>query len=96
MRNIADLKKEMEEAFGQELTLRQLWALVKFAKHVRLRARNNAAFNNFANAMFPYASFRQVTKQRPSRYNPGVMESYPGLSITVKGETSESGEEGEE
>lgn len=86
----------MEEAFGTSLNARQLWALTKFAKHVRLRCRNNSAFNNFANAMFgPHAQFRQVNKQRPSRTFPGQMETYPGLLITVNGvaDTSDDSED---
>ena len=85
----------MAENFGAELTAKQLWALTKFAKNVRLRCRNNTAFNNFMNRTFPHATFRQVTKSRPSRYNPAVMESYPGLEITVKGETVQGEEDAE-
>lgn len=80
----------MEEAFGSTLTPKQLWALTKFAKHVRLRARNNAAFNNFANAMFPYARFQQVQKTRQSRSNPSMTETYPGLKISVGSESVET------
>lgn len=95
MRNVSSLKEEFEAAFGASLNPRQLWALTKFAKHVRLRARNNTAFNNFCNAMFTNATFRTVNKQRPSRYNPAVMETYPGLQITVAGATVE-GEDSED
>ncbi len=92
-----DFKKIMSEAFGEELTGPQLWALTKFAKNVRLRCRNNAAFNNFMNATFPHASFRQVNKTRPSRIYPGQTESYPGLQISIKGiEAPANEEEGEE
>lgn len=93
-----DFQKVMADAFGTELTGEQLWALTKFAKNVRLRCRNNAAFNNFMNATFPHARFQQVTKQRPSRYNPSIMESYPGLQISIKGEIASTGKdtEGEE
>jgi len=82
MRNVSDLKKEFEEQFGTTLTVRQLWALVKLSKHVRLRCRNNAAFNNFMSAMFPQASFRQVTKTRTS--GPYVGQTYPGLEIAIR------------
>lgn len=84
MRDISQLKKRIEEAFGTELTAQQLWALTLFAKHVRLRARNNAAFNNFCNAMFPHARFRQVQKSKPDRFDPSKMYHYEGLQITVK------------
>jgi hypothetical protein len=63
-----------QELFGQ-LTTRQLWLLTKFAKHVRLRCRSNAAFNNYMNSMFPYASFKQVTKTKEDG------SSYEGLTI---------------
>jgi hypothetical protein len=86
MKNIETLKKEFEDQFGTSLNARQLWALVKFAKHVRLRCRNNAAFNNFCNAFFNNARFSQVTKQRPNRYNPSQLENYPGLQISVAGQ----------
>lgn len=89
MANYTDFKKLMAENFG-ELNSQQLWALVKFAKNVRLRCRNNTAFNNFCNQTFPNATFRTVNKQRPSRTIPGaihppLMETYPGLEIIVKG-----------
>lgn len=74
------LLKEFAENFG-ELTPRQLWTLVKFAKHIRLRARNNTAFNATAGRIFPYAKFRTVSK---TRENYGRIETYPGLEITVK------------
>jgi hypothetical protein len=80
------IKQDLEAAFGKNLTAQQLWALTKFAKNVRLRCRNNAAFNNMMGRVFPHASFREVTKQRPSWKNPGTMESYPGLQITVNGQ----------
>lgn len=70
------LKEELNEVFG-ELTARQLWVLTKFAKRVRTYARSNAAFNNLANRMFPYAKFSQVNKQRKD----GTV--YPGLSIAI-------------
>ena len=96
MRNISDLKAEFEKEFGTSLTVRQLWVLVKLAKWVRLRCRNNSAFNNFMNAMFsPHARFCTVNKQRPSRYNSSVMETYPGLQIFVNGEAADA-DDGEE
>lgn len=95
MANRTDFKQVMTENFGSELTAKQLWALTKFAKNVRLRCRNNTAFNNFMNQTFPHASFRTVNKSRPNRYNPAQIETYPGLEITVKGET-QSEDEGEE
>lgn len=85
----ANFKEIMAEHFGAELSSEQLWALVKFAKNVRLRCRSNAAFNNFMNATFPYATFRQVQKSRPSRINPAIQESYEGLQITIKGKIAE-------
>ena len=81
MNNIAQLKKEVEEAFGSQLTVQQLWTLAKYAKHVRFRCRNNAAFNNFNNQMFPHARFQQVPKSREKN---GVIERYEGLQITVR------------
>ena len=83
------VKQEIETNFGANLTPKQLWALVKFAKHVRLRCRNNNAFNNFANRVFPYAKFEQVNKTRKDG------TSYPGLRIRV-GENVTDNEESEE
>lgn len=72
------MQKEFEENFGK-LTGKQLWVLIKFAKQVRLRCRNNTAFNNFCNMNFPHARFKQITKTGPKG-------TYEGLSITVDGE----------
>lgn len=69
----------MRELFG-ELTTQQLWGLVKFAKHVRLRCRNNSAFNNYMNRMFPYAIFKEVTKVARNG------DKYQGLSINSEEE----------
>lgn len=97
MDRVTKLREEFEKEFGKDLTPRQLWVLVKFAKHVRLRCRNNAAFNNFANQLFPNARFQQVTKTHPEgTYRRGVNvsgQSYPGLKITVKDQSVESGDE---
>lgn len=87
MKNLPQFRKDFEEAFGPKLTVRQLWLLTKMAKNVRLRCRNNTAFNNFMNALFgPHAQFRTVTKTRTSRVT-GQLENYPGLSITAAGVT---------
>lgn len=80
-----DFKGEFLELFG-ELSLEKLWLLVKFSKNIRLRCRNNTAFNNFMNATFPYASFRQIEKQRPDG------TTYPGLKIIVDQVESEEEE----
>lgn len=58
-----------------KLTGEQLWWLVKFAKHVRGRCRNNSAFNNYMNRNFN-ASFREVQKEFNGR-------TYTGLKIIV-------------
>ena len=92
---MTDFKQMMAENFGNELTAKQLWALTLFAKNVRLRCRNNTAFNNFMGRTFPHATFRQVNKTRPSRHNPTITETYPGLEISVKGEAV-SADESEE
>jgi hypothetical protein len=88
-----DFKSLIEENFGK-LNGQQLWALVKLSKNVRLRCRNNTAFNNFMNQTFPYARFQQVNKTRKNRYT-GAEETYPGLQITVNQEVVNA-EEGEE
>lgn len=75
-------KKEFEEAFGfpiSEVTERQAWFLTKFAKHCRLRCRNNSAFNNYMNRNFPGLHFGQETKQ-----NTFTDKEYEGLVIRKK------------
>ena len=75
------LASEFEEAFGvsvKSLTPRQAWWLTKFAKHVRLRCRNNSAFNNYMNRNFTGLDFKEVTKHRADG------STYPGLVITDK------------
>lgn len=78
-------KELIKENFG-ELNDRQLWALARFAKMVRLRCKSNAAFNNKMNTVFPYATFRQIEKTRPKRFHAGETETYLGLQITLKGQ----------
>lgn len=80
---VKELKESIEKAFHEPLNASQLWALVKLSKHVRLRARNNSAFNNLFNSLFPYARFRQIQKTKANG------EKYEGLSITVAGQTHE-------
>lgn len=86
MADISKLKQAVERDFPN-LSPSQLWTIVKIAKWIRLRARNNSAFNNVMNQLFPYANFRQVTKQKPDG------STYPGLQITVNGVTEEGEEE---
>lgn len=74
------LKEELATEFP-DLTLRQLWIICKLAKRVRTRARNNIAFNNMLNRLFPDFGFSQVTKT-----NPRDGSKYPGLSILDKRE----------
>ncbi len=72
-----------EKAFGvkaEDFSIEQLWCLTKFAKHVRLRCRNNTAFNNYMNGIFRTARFETVQKEFQGRV-------YPGLQITAKGKT---------
>lgn len=85
--NEQKIKEALEAAFGTNLTAQQLWALTRFAKNVRLRCRNNSAFNNMMSRVFPHATFRQVTKHRLDG------SIYPGLQITVAGQTAEGEDE---
>jgi hypothetical protein len=88
---VTQLKKEIEQSFGTHFTSDQMWTLVKLCKHVRMRCRNNAAFNNFFNAAFPNFRFAQVTKKRQDG------STYPGLRITnLAGEEVIGGEDEEE
>lgn len=73
---------EIEKILGV-LTLEQLWAITKISKHVRLRARNNSAFNNYMNRIFPYAKFATVSKTRADG------SVYPGLRIETAQEAKE-------
>ena len=82
-----ELGQQLEEAFGGPLTAKQLWAITVFAKHVRLRARNNSAFNNLCNGAFKNARFRQVTKTRKDG------STYPGLEIIVDNDVVSGDEE---
>ena len=57
-----NLRSEFEECFGpmKDMTERQMWFLIKFAKHVRGRCRNNAALRNYLKSEFPVFSFSVV------------------------------------
>ena len=85
----SQVAKEFEDAFGQSmtnLTVRQMWWLVKLIKHCRQRCRNNAALNNYLNRNFEHLKFQQVTKERQDG------STYPGLQIT-DGQETFTGEE---
>lgn len=88
MKDITQLKSKIEKYIGDKLTVDQLWCLVLLSKHVRLRCRNNVAFNNFMNSMFPYARFRVVQKTKINKYT-GKEEKYDGLRIDVENQQSE-------
>lgn len=93
MADHSQVKERIEAAFGTELTTQQLWALVRLAKHVRKYARSNAAFNNMANVVFPYAKFKQITVENP-KFNPNMpiskwnSKTYEKLTIEVKGQST--------
>lgn len=78
-----EIYNEWEDAFGSRPTVAQLWVVVKLCKNVRLRCRNNTAFNNFFNRVFLLNSFKQVDKKR------GDGTTYPGLEITDIGESND-------
>lgn len=84
MADVNKLKQEITENL-KGLTPRQMWTIVKLCKWVRLRARNNSAFNNLFNNLFREQgfNFREVTKQKPNG------ERYPGLQITYDGRVEE-------
>ena len=73
-----ELASEFHEVLGKPITSvdkLQAWWLVKFAKHVRGRCRNNAAFNNFMNRNFKHLKFSEIDKV-------GERGPYKGLVIT--------------
>ena len=77
-----EVAEEFQTAFErpiETLTERELWWLVKFAKHVRGRCRNNSAFNNYMNRNFLGANFIEVDKPRDDGEG-----TYRGLEIRVK------------
>lgn len=83
-----DTKKvSKSQLLVENLTLEQLWWLVKFAKHVRGRCRSNPAFNNYMNRNFSPARFQEIPKEYKGKH-------YMGLKITV-GENSSEGEANE-
>jgi hypothetical protein len=91
MKITSQAKAEIDAAFPEGLTPAQIWLVVKIAKHVRLRCRNNAAFNNWFNSVFPAYRFRQVPKKRADG------SPYEGLQIMNKeGQPVGSHEETEE
>lgn len=76
--SVERLRKEFEEHFGNNISYRQMWFIVKVAKGVRSYCRSNAAFNNYFNGIFGKAArFEQVTKTKPNG------EHYQGLEVTI-------------
>lgn len=87
----SEAAQELQSVLKDNYTAHDVMTLVKFAKHVRLRCRNNAAFNNYMNRLFDgQFTFQQVTKQGPRG-------TYPGLKIECVGggHAVESGDEDE-
>ena len=69
---------EFQESFGREISTineRQMWWLLKFAKHVRGRCRSNAALMNYLNRNFKHLRFEEVKE-------PGA--EYPTTKITER------------
>ncbi len=61
-----ELQDEFKAAFGKdikELSVQQIWWLVKVAKHCRGRCRSNAALTNYLNKNFIGHTFRQVSAE---------------------------------
>ena len=88
------LREEFEKHFGK-LNQNQLWAITKLAKLVRLRCKNNTAFNNAMNEVFPNAKFKAVQKTRKN-WRTQQQETYTGLRIEVEGEEIKDVDESEE
>lgn len=81
------LKSELAEQFP-DLTLRQLWTIVKLVKRVRKFARNNTAFNNLMNRLF-HNNFEFSEVKKDNKWG-------KGLQITDKKSGDASDYEGEE
>ena len=78
-----EVAEEFQRVFErpiETLTESELWWLVKFAKHVRGRCRNNVAFVNYMNRNFSSASFHEIDKPRDDGEG-----TYKGLEIKGKG-----------
>lgn len=74
-----NIESALKAAFGEQPSVQQLWALTLFAKHVRQRCRNNAAYNNFMNRIFKHARFATVPK-----VDEKTGERYEGLEIILQ------------
>lgn len=77
-----EVSQQFEEAFGKpisELTVIQMWWMVKFAKHVRGRCRSNTALNNYLRRNFKHLDFTEVEK-----INEKTGEKYDSLEIKTK------------
>ena len=73
-----ELSNEFESAFGypmDELTVAQLWWIVKIGKHIRGRCRSNVALNNYMNRNFD-ARFIEIEK-----IDTRTEQKYKGLEI---------------
>lgn len=75
------MRKEFDESdvFGGNISFRQIWWIIKFAKTVRKFARSNAALYNLCNELFRgIATFKSVTKTKDDG------TTYDGLEIIMK------------
>lgn len=82
----------------EEITPDMVFALVKIAKHCRLRCRSNVALHNWVKRGFPSLDVR--TKKVQSKYNPD--ETYDALFVHnpalagAVGKVEEPDEDGQE
>ena len=53
------VKKNLDEAFP-DLTVKELTAILQFAKLVRFRARNNAALDSMCHRLFPEFDVKHI------------------------------------
>jgi hypothetical protein len=71
-------QKELASVLKPDLTIHDVWTLVKFGKHIRRSCRNNAALNPYLSRMFPGFRFEAIPKVAPSG------KAYMGLRIVDK------------
>lgn len=73
------VQSQMNDAFGEDMTEEQLWAVINLARHCRRFCRSNAALKNFCNRIFPHAEFSEVVK-----VDEKTGESYKALRLRMK------------
>jgi len=91
MRFESEQDKEDLARVINKLDIKDLWTLIKWAKHIRGRCRQNIALINYLNRVIPQYRFSEVPKTTPDgRPYKGMMITHTVSKESIGGDEDES------